>query len=108
MPQKLNPLAVLSKRLKEARKRSGISQRQLGIAAGLDRFVASARINRYEKGVHRPDPITVQRLADALGVPAAYLFAGDDKLARLILAFNSLSPKTQERLVCDLEQLVER
>lgn len=108
MPQKLSPLAVLSRRLKDARERKGLSQRQLGIAAGLDRFVASTRINRYEKGVHHPDPVTVQRMADALGVPAAYLFASDDKLARLILVFNLLPMKTQERVVSDMEQMVER
>jgi len=101
-------LAVLSRRLKEARERKGLSQRQLGIAAGLDRFVASTRINRYEKGVHHPDPVTVQRVADALGVPAAYLLASDDKLARLILAFNSLPAKAQERVVSELEQMVGR
>jgi hypothetical protein len=47
-------------------------------------------------------------MADALGVPAAYLFASDDKLARLILAFNSLPAKTQERVVSDLERMAER
>ena len=108
MPLKPSPLAVLSRRLKEARERKGLSQRQLGIAAGLDRFVASTRINRYEKGVHHPDPVTVQRVADALGVPAAYLLASDDKLARLILAFNSLPAKAQERVVSELEQMVGR
>lgn len=70
--------------------------------------MASTRINRYEKGVHQPDPVTVQRMAEALGVPAAYLFASEDKLARLILAFNSLSAKTQERVVSDLERMAER
>jgi transcriptional regulator with XRE-family HTH domain len=94
--------------MKEARERKGLSQRELGIAAGLDRFVASTRINRYERGVHHPDPVTIQRMAEALGVPAAYLFASDDKLARLILAFNSLPAKTQERLVSDLEKMIER
>jgi len=108
VPLKPSPLAVLSRRLKEARERKGLSQRQLGIAAGLDRFVASTRINRYEKGVHHPDPVTVQRVADALGVPAAYLLASDDKLARLILAFNSLPAKAQERVVSELEQMVGR
>ena len=108
MPQKLTPLAVLPRRLKEARNRKGLSQRELGIAAGLDRFVASSRINRYEKGVQHPDPVTVQRVADALGVPAAYLLASDDKLARLILAFNSLPAKAQERVVSELEHMVGR
>ena len=108
MPPKLDSLATLSRRLKEARERKGLSQRQLGIAAGLDRFVASTRINRYEKGVHHPDPVTIQRVADALGVPAAYLFASDERLARLILAFDSLPAKAQERVVSDLERMAER
>lgn len=108
MPQKLNSLAVLSKRLKEARERKGLSQRQLGIAAGLDRFVASTRINRYERGVHHPDPVTVQRMADALGVPVAFLFASDERVARLILAFGSLPAKAQDSVIADLERMVER
>jgi len=108
VPQKLTPLAVLPRRLKEARNRKGLSQRELGIAAGLDRFVASSRINRYEKGVHHPDPVTIQRMADALGVPAAYLLASNDRLARLILAFDSLPVKVQERLVSEVERKAKR
>lgn len=108
MPQKLTPLAVLPRRLKEARNRKGLSQRELGIAAGLDRFVASSRINRYEKGVHHPDPVTIQRMADALGVPAAYLLASNDRLARLILAFDALPVKAQERLVSEVERKAKR
>lgn len=108
MPQKISPLAVLSRRLKDARERKGLSQKQLGIAAGLDRFVASTRINRYERGVHQPDPGTVQRLADALGVPVAYLFASDERLARMILAFNSLPAKAQMRVLAELERAAER
>ncbi len=108
MPQKISPLAVLSRRLKDARERKGLSQKQLGITAGLDRFVASTRINRYERGVHQPDPRTVQRLADALGVPVAYLFASDERLARMILAFNSLPAKAQMRVLAELERAAER
>ncbi len=108
MPQKLNALAIVSRRLKEARERKGLSQRQLGISAGLDPFVASTRINRYERGVHYPDPVTVERMANALGVPAAYLFASDDRLARLILAFNDLPAQTQERVVREIERMIAR
>jgi len=108
VPQKINPLAVLSRRLKQARERKGLSQKQLGIAARLDRFVASTRINRYERGVHQPDPVTVQRLADALDVPVAFLFASDERLARMILAFSSLSAKVQDSVIADLERMVER
>src|SRR6185437_13977258 len=90
---------------REARARKGFSQKQLGIVAGLDRFVASTRINRYELGIHQPDALTAQRLAHALGVPMAFLFAADDRLARLIVAFGTLPAKAQERVVRDLERM---
>ncbi|WP_366931802.1 hypothetical protein [Paraburkholderia xenovorans] len=38
---------VFGGRLKEARLRAGLSQKKLGIVAGLDPSVASTRINRY-------------------------------------------------------------
>lgn len=108
VPSTSSPLAILPRRLKEARDRCGMSQKQLGIAAGLDPFVASTRINRYERGVHRPDPVTAQRLAEALKVPAAYLFATDQRLARMILAFDALPAKAQKKLLSELEQKAAR
>jgi len=104
VPQKESATIVLSRRLREAREQKGLSQKQLGIAAGLDRFVASTRINRYERGVHQPDPVTAQRMAGALGVPMSYLFAGDERLARMILLFSSLRPKAQEQILSALER----
>jgi len=47
-------------------------------------------------------------MADALGVPAAYLLASNDRLARLILAFDSLPVKAQERLVSEVERKAKR
>lgn len=76
---------VFSRRLREARKRLGVSQAQLGIQIGLDPGVASARINRYEQAVHLPDYDTLVRLAEGLGVPLPYLFAEQDYLANAIL-----------------------
>ncbi len=80
-----------------------LSQRDLGILAGLDPFVASARVNRYELGVHAPDMATAQRLARCLQVPLAYLFADDDRLARAILAFEQLNARQKDRLIADIE-----
>lgn len=80
-------LPVYSRRLREAREAYGISQKGLGIKAGLDEFVASTRINRYETGVHQPHLQTLQRLARALGLPVAYFYAESDELAALIAAF---------------------
>lgn len=80
-------LPVFSRRLREARQAIGISQRALGINAGLDEFVASTRVNRYETGVHQPDLQTLQQLAAALDLPTAYFYAENDELAALIAAF---------------------
>lgn len=93
---------VFQHRLKTAREMKERSQKQLGLDAGLDPFVASARVNRYELGVHQPDLATVGRLAKALTVPPAYLFAGDERLARMILAFEKLSASEKDRLLREL------
>jgi len=61
--------------------------------------VASTRINRYELGVHEPDLATIQRLAETLAVPTAYLFAEDERLARMILAFNKLPIAEKDALL---------
>lgn len=85
------PLPVYSRRLREAREAYGISQRALGIEAGLDEFVASTRVNRYETGVHQPDLQTLQHLAAILKLPVAYFYAEDDELAQLIANFKGRS-----------------
>lgn len=103
MPRHESLQLVFQHRLKAAREMKGLSQKQLGIDAGLDPFVASARINRYEQGVHQPDLGTVERLATALAVPPAYLFAANERLARMILAFDKLSVGEQERVLRDVD-----
>lgn len=79
-------------RLKQARLNAGLSQKMLGIEAGIDAFVASTRINRYELGIHRPDLLTVRKLAKVLGVPVAFFFADeDDEIAELLLLYGKAS-----------------
>jgi transcriptional regulator with XRE-family HTH domain len=78
---------IWARRLKEARTISNLSQKQLGIQAGLDEFVASTRINRYELGVHKADYQTAQRLAAVLKIPTSYFYTEDDSLAQLILLY---------------------
>ena len=92
MPESLKiTSSVFSRRLKEARIKAGLSQKRLGIEAGIDEFVASTRINRYEKGVHQADETTAILLAGVLGIPLAYFYAEDDILAEMILGFFRLS-----------------
>jgi transcriptional regulator with XRE-family HTH domain len=76
------------KRLKEARLAAKISQKKLGIAAGMDEFSASARMNHYEMGRHAPDYATLRRISTVLKVPTAYFYAEEEELAELIKAFN--------------------
>lgn len=82
---------MVGKRIREARLRAGLSQKQLGIKAGIDEFVASPRVNQYERGKHAPDFSTAERLAQVLGVPVAYFYAKEDHLADWILAFRELT-----------------
>lgn len=90
--------SVVGNRLREARERLGISQKQLGIKAGLDPSVASPRINQYETGKHVPDIQTAQRLAEVLEVPAPYLYAEDDLLAAWILAYSHVTPALRRKV----------
>ena len=77
-----------------------MSQKQLGIQAGIDEFVASTRINRYELGVHKPDYLTAQKLASVLGVSAAFLYAPEDDIADLIFRFGKAT-KAERAVVRD-------
>lgn len=99
MPKVASPLP---ERLKAARLRAGLSQKVLGVAAGLDEFVASARMNQYERGVHAPNYAMAQRLADVLGVPTAYLFADNDTDAALLLDFHTLPAAARRRFLARL------
>lgn len=72
------------KRLKEIRTLRGLSQKQLGIEAGIDPSVASPRMNQYERGVHAPDFGTVRHFARVLKVPTAFFYCEEDELATAI------------------------
>ncbi|MCB5313217.1 helix-turn-helix domain-containing protein [Yersinia intermedia] len=91
--------SVFCQRLKQARLAKGLSQKKLGIAAGIDEFVASTRINRYEKGVHEASMEVAQQLADVLQIPLAYFYAADDVLADMMLAFMALSPEEKTKVL---------
>ena len=92
-------MSIVGSRLREARKRAGVSQKQLGIKAGIDPGVASARINQYEMGKHLPHLSTAKQLAKVLGVPTPYLYAEDDTLAAWILAYTRVGTATRSRII---------
>ena len=92
-------MATLAKRLKEARLRAGLTQAKLGVLAGIDEASASARMNQYERNKHEPDWLTVQRIAQVLGVPVSYLYAEDDATAEMLLLFHAMPLEAREDAV---------
>jgi len=94
---------VLAIRLRQARESAGIPQDRLGVLIGLDEGCASARISRYESGIHQPPLKTVQLIAQKLNVPTAYLFCEDDLLAEIILKLSRLSKAKLNQKLKDLE-----
>lgn len=82
-----------------------MSQKQLGIKAGFDESGASARMNQYERGKHRPDVKTIERLSKVLKIPVAYLYCDDDQLARLVLSFPKLSSMDKKKVLKLIEKV---
>lgn len=86
-------------RLKQARLAAGLSQKMLGIEAGIDAFVASTRINRYELGIHKPDLLTVRKLAQVLKVPMAFFYADtDDEIADLLFRYGKADEEARLKI----------
>jgi transcriptional regulator with XRE-family HTH domain len=98
-------VSIVAKRLEEARLRAGISQKQLGIRAGIDEFSASPRINQYERGKHMPDLQTLTRLAGVMQVPVPYFYCHDAELADVIVKFSVLGKAQRRRLLVWIDQM---
>ncbi|MGO2234586.1 MAG: helix-turn-helix domain-containing protein [Marinomonas sp.] len=93
----------LPQRLKSARKLAKLTQEKLSNKLGFDdRSHGTARISQYETGKHAPDFAMAKKMADALGVPVAYLYCDDGKLAELLLVASKLSEQQLEELVQSL------
>lgn len=61
----------LSNRIKEARKKAGLTQKALGAKIGTSEAV----IGQYEIGYRRPKYDTLQRISEVLGLEIGYFFA---------------------------------
>ena len=96
------------KRLKEARLAAKLSQKKLGIAAGIDEFSARARMNHYEIGRHTPDYLTLKRIALVLDLPGAYFYAESDELANMIKLFSQLMKGEQDQALNQLKELTQK
>ncbi|MBT1886632.1 MULTISPECIES: helix-turn-helix domain-containing protein [Enterobacteriaceae] len=86
-------------RLKTARTKAGITQKELGIRIGMEPSSASGRMNHYEKGRHTPDIDTLKRMADELGVPINYFFCENETTAELARLIANMSEQQQVELI---------
>ena len=99
MPKQSILSTLFGRRLRQARKRIGIPQDKLGVMIGLDEGCSSARISRYETGIHEPKIATVEKLADALKVPLAYFFCKDDCLAEILFCYAGFDVSQKNQLL---------
>jgi transcriptional regulator with XRE-family HTH domain len=106
MPRRISPASLFGRRLREVRLKVGLPQDQLGVSIGLDEESSSARISRYETGVHEPPFATAVSLAFALGVPVAYFYCDDDKLAALLVQYASMADAAKDKLLKYASDLV--
>jgi len=95
----------VQKRLKQARTAAGLSQKGLGIAAGIDEFSASARMNQYETGKHMPDFLTLKHIGRVLKLPVAFFYAEDNDLAGIIESFHKMSKTGRKKLLGMVSEL---
>jgi len=89
----------IPQRIRQARTRAGLSQKQLGIAAGMDEFSASPRMNQYEQGRHTPTYQTLESIAKVLDVPVPFFYTRNDRLAEWILLIGKLPPQDGRKLM---------
>ncbi|MBC8639397.1 helix-turn-helix transcriptional regulator [Caballeronia sp. EK] len=94
--KKQQPASLFGRRLRSARRHADIPQDKLGVQIGLDEHTASARISRYETGVHEPPFEIAVKLAKVLQVPAAYFYCEDEDLAEVVLVWGRL-PKAERK-----------
>ena len=104
MPLVTKPTArtLFAKRLVQARALRGLSQRALGDQMGLGKERGSSRVNRYEHQVVAPSFDNLQKLAEVLDVPVAYLLAETPAMADAILALAQLSEEERVEVVKNL------
>ncbi|MBF0379842.1 MAG: helix-turn-helix transcriptional regulator [Magnetococcales bacterium] len=100
--------SLFGRRLKQARKRVGITQRGLGVKMSLPPNKASVYVNRWELGTRSPRYDDIQKMAKVLGVSPAFFFLGpeEDALAEIILLLGSASGEKLDEILDSLKKSI--
>lgn len=93
--------AIFGLRLRQARQWANLAQDELGVLAGLEESTSSARMSRYESGVHEPAFQFVEVLARILKLSPAYFYCPDDRLAEIIVLYSRMD-EVQRSALYDL------
>ena len=93
-----SPSHCFGVRLRQARERMGLPQDKLGVLIGLDEGCSSARISRYETGIHQPAFEIARNLAQVLGVCVTYFYCEDDWLADVVLRIGQFDAQQRTNL----------
>lgn len=99
MSNEIQQNSPFGRRLHEARLQAGIPQDKLGVMIGLDESCSSARMSRYENGIHSPSFNIVERIAYILNLPTAYFYCSDDVLAEITKLYFHASIENQSELL---------
>jgi transcriptional regulator with XRE-family HTH domain len=108
MPKKSISTSLFGQRLREARKRIGIAQDKLGVLIGMDESSSSARISRYETGIHEPPIATADKIANVLKVPLPYFFCDDDRLAEILIHYAALDENQKDKLLSNVIEMTKK
>ncbi|HEX7687325.1 MAG TPA: helix-turn-helix transcriptional regulator [Burkholderiaceae bacterium] len=101
-------MSTFGARLKQARQLAGLSQRQLGILAGIAPGSSSARMNQYERDTHEAPMALVRKLARVLDVPVPFFYAEKDEHARLLLAYSKLPAAQRRAFLASVKQAAQQ
>ncbi len=106
----LSGVGIMMKNLRAARKRSGLSQRDLAKGLGL----SQQAIHKYENGIAEPDLMMLSRIARHLHVSVDYLIDNkyeseqyniDERMAYVMETFPSLDSEGQDAVTSVLKAL---
>lgn len=104
-PRNTSSNTIFGKRLRQARQRHDWAQDELGVMAGLEESSSSARISRYESGIHEPPFQFVETLARLMNVSPAYFYCPDDRLAEMILIYSAMLEAERQTLHQSIKDL---
>jgi len=107
-------------RLKELRVEKGLKQSEVAVAVG----VSTAVYGYYERGINKPDPDMLVKLADFFGCSVDYLLGREDDFGKiigsengvilnadeeeLVKAYRKLSSSTKSAMLSTLKSLSEK